>query len=164
MLHTSSGPDTPGPRTGHELLVSCTLLLTQKPWASPWNVLKPWFLHTCMAFSLRTIWSLPFICSFDTLQNVYQGAVGCQAACWAWSDLCGQESLSSCLEAAQSPGEDSVCMCAKSLQSCLTLCDPMDCSPPSFSVHGILQARILEWVAMPSSRGSSRPRDGTLIS
>ena len=37
---------------------------------------------------------------------------------------------------------------------CLTLCDPMDCSPPGSSVHGILQARILEWVAMPSSRGS----------
>ena len=44
-------------------------------------------------------------------------------------------------------------------QSCLTLCDPMDCSPPGFSVHGILQARILEWVAISFSRGSSRPRD-----
>ena len=49
-------------------------------------------------------------------------------------------------------------------QSCLILCDPMDCSPPGFSVHGILQARILEWVAIPFSRGSSRPRDRTLIS
>ena len=38
---------------------------------------------------------------------------------------------------------------AKSLQSCLTLCDPMDCSPPASSVQGILQARTLEWVAMP---------------
>ena len=47
---------------------------------------------------------------------------------------------------------------AKSLQSCLTLCDPVDCSPPGSSVHGTLQARILEWAAMPSSRGSSRPR------
>ena len=44
---------------------------------------------------------------------------------------------------------------AKSLQSCLTLCDPMDCSLPGSSVHGILQARILEWVAMPPLRGSS---------
>ena len=44
---------------------------------------------------------------------------------------------------------------AKSLQSCLTLCNPMDCSPPGSSVHGILQARKLEWVAMPSSRGFS---------
>ena len=42
-------------------------------------------------------------------------------------------------------------------QSCLTLCDPVDCSLPGFSVHGILQARILEWVAIPFSRGSSNP-------
>ena len=49
-------------------------------------------------------------------------------------------------------------------QSCLTLCDPMDCSPPGCSVHGILQARILEWVAMPSSRGSSQPRYQTQVS
>ena len=41
------------------------------------------------------------------------------------------------------------CMCAKSLQLCSTLCDPTDCSPPGSSVHGVLQARTLEWVAMP---------------
>ena len=52
-----------------------------------------------------------------------------------------------------------MCVCAKSLQSCPTLCDPIDCSLPGCSVHGILQARILEWVAVPSSRGSSWPRD-----
>ena len=46
----------------------------------------------------------------------------------------------------------------------LTLCDPMDCSPPGFSVHGISQGRILEWVAIPFSRGSSRPRDQTQVS
>ena len=55
-------------------------------------------------------------------------------------------------------------MSAKSLQSCLTLRDPMDCSPPGSSVHGILQARILEWTAIPFSRGSSRPRDRTHVS
>ena len=55
-------------------------------------------------------------------------------------------------------------VCAKSLQLCPTLLDPMSCSLPSSSVHGILQARILEWVAMPSSRGSSRPRDQTHVS
>ena len=57
-----------------------------------------------------------------------------------------------------------VCVCAKSLQSCLTLSDPMDCSQPGSSVHGILQARILEWVAMASSRGSSHSRDQTCVS
>ena len=56
------------------------------------------------------------------------------------------------------------CMGAKSLQSYLTLCDPMDCSLPGFSVHRILQARILEWVAMPSSRRSYQPRDQTCVS
>ena len=55
-------------------------------------------------------------------------------------------------------------MHAKWLQSCLTLCDPMDHSPPGSSVRGIFQARVLEWVAVPSSRGSSQPRDLTGIS
>ena len=49
-------------------------------------------------------------------------------------------------------------------QSYLILCDPMDCSPSGSSVHGIFQARILEWVAISSSRGSSQPRDQTHIS
>ena len=48
-----------------------------------------------------------------------------------------------------------------SLQMCPTLCDPMDCSTPNSFVHGILQARILEWIAMLSSRGSFQPRDQT---
>ena len=49
-------------------------------------------------------------------------------------------------------------------QSCLTLCDPMDWGPPGSSVHGILKARILEWVAISFSRGSSWPRDWTWVS
>ena len=58
---------------------------------------------------------------------------------WAFGSLCG--------------------VCTQLLQLCLTLCDPMDCSPPGSSVQGILQARILEWVAISSSRVSSQPRD-----
>ena len=46
----------------------------------------------------------------------------------------------------------------------VSLCDPMDCSPPGSSVHGILQARILEWVAIPFSKESSQPRDQTPVS
>ena len=49
------------------------------------------------------------------------------------------------------------CVCAQLHQSCPTLCNPLDCSPPASSVHGILQARIVEWVAMPFSRGPSGP-------
>ena len=56
---------------------------------------------------------------------------------------------------------DKRCVC---VQSCLTLCDPMDCSPPDSSVHGIFQARIPEWVAISSFRASSCPRDRTHVS
>ena len=49
-------------------------------------------------------------------------------------------------------------------QSCPTLCNPVDCNLLGFSVHGILQARILEWIAISFSRGSSRPRDRTRVS
>ena len=57
-------------------------------------------------------------------------------------------------------GLSSLCLHAKSLQLCLTLCDPMGCSLPGFSVHGIPQPKILEWVAMPSSQ----PKDRTHVS
>ena len=57
-----------------------------------------------------------------------------------------------------------VCVHAKLLQSYLTLCDPVDCIPPHSSDHVILQARILEWVAIPFFRGSSQPRDWTWVS
>ena len=56
-----------------------------------------------------------------------------------------------------------LCLCLVT-QLCPTLCDPMNCSPPGCSAHGTLQIRILGWVAMPSSRRSSQPRDWTQIS
>ena len=55
-------------------------------------------------------------------------------------------------------------MHAQSLHLGPTLWDPIDCSLPGPSVHGVIQARILEWIALPSSRGSSRPRDWTCVS
>ena len=55
-------------------------------------------------------------------------------------------------------------MCVQSLQSCPTLCDPVACGPPGSSVHGILQTRIPEWIAIFFTRGSSQPRDQTHIS
>ena len=57
-----------------------------------------------------------------------------------------------------------VCMCVCVAQLYLALCDPMDCSPPGSFVHGILQARVLEWVGIPSSRRSSQLRDRTWVS
>ena len=58
--------------------------------------------------------------------------------------------------------EDMTVLCLVT-QLCPSLCDPMDCSPPGFSVHGILQVRILQWVVMPFSRGSSQSRDRTQV-
>ena len=57
-----------------------------------------------------------------------------------------------------------MCVCVWVTQSCPTLCDPMDCSPPGSSVHGILQLRILEWVTTPFSRASSQPWNRTWVS
>ena len=54
-----------------------------------------------------------------------------------------------------------MCTCVLVAQLCLTLCHAMDCSPPGSSVHGILQAIVLEWVAIPSSRGSFQLRAQT---
>ena len=61
-----------------------------------------------------------------------------------------------------------VCVCVRACacsvtQSCLTLCNPLDCNPPGSSAHGIFQARILEWVASSYSGGSSWPRDRSCI-
>ena len=54
--------------------------------------------------------------------------------------------------------------CSLVAKSCLTPCDPMDCSPPGSSVYGLFQARILEWIVISFSRGSSRPRVQTRVS
>ena len=56
-----------------------------------------------------------------------------------------------------------VCVCVLVAQSCSVLCDPIDCSPPGSSVHGMLQARILKWIAILFSKGSSQPRDQTQV-
>ena len=63
-----------------------------------------------------------------------------------------------------SPHNIHFCCCGIAAQSCLLLCDLTDCSPPGLCVHGISQARILEWVAISCSRGSSWPTDRTYIS
>ena len=57
-----------------------------------------------------------------------------------------------------------LCEVSEVAQSCPNFCHPMDCSLPGYSVHGIFQARILEWVAISFSKGSSQPRDQTRVS
>ena len=79
--------------------------------------------------------------------------------CWTEAEICKGIQVETVLSFCNIPA----CVHAQSLQLYQTLFDPMDCSPPGFSVHGILQARILEWVAMPSSWQSSWPRDQTSL-
>ena len=92
----------------------------------------PWYWMVCLGNEQKTF------CHFwDCIQVLHLGLF-----CWLWfflSDSCPRH--------------------AKTLQLCSILWNPMDCSLPGASVHGILQARILEWVAMPSSSGSSPARD-----
>ena len=56
-----------------------------------------------------------------------------------------------------------VCVCVLFAQSCLTLCYPLDCSLPGSSVHEILQARIVQWISIPFSKGSSQPQNQTQV-
>ena len=81
---------------------------------------------------------------------------------WATAQLRGRNTVPSWHEAFS---QLSVGMCARSaIRSCPTLCDLMDCGPPGSSAHGILQARVLGWVTLPSASGSCPPRDHTCIS
>ena len=100
---------------------------------------------------------------------------GCRAVCADNTCYAGEwavELKSGYLPASQSRRESvqrthlhaNTHVCAKSPQLCYTLCNPVDCNAPGSLVHGILQARILEWVAFSSSRGSSQPRDRTHVS
>ena len=86
----------------------------------------------------------------EGLWKTLQGNPSMGTVCLAWSPL-------------PCPSMVRAAMSVLVTQLCPTLCYPMDCSPVS-SVHGILQARILEWVAIPCSRGSSQPRDQTQVS
>ena len=80
--------------------------------------------------------------------------------------ICSNKNSICCFYGTSSPSDFLLwnCACMLSCFSHVWLCGPMECSRPGSSVHGILQARILEWVAMPSSRGSSQSRDQTHIS
>ena len=94
----------------------------------------------------------PLQCS--CLENPRDGGAWWAAVHWVAQSRTWLKQLSS----------SSSSMNSKSLQLCLTLCDSVDCSLPDSPVHGILQAKILEWVAGPSFRGSSWPRDPTHVS
>ena len=91
-------------------------------------------------------------------QAEWEGVVGRSALTMnPEKSVCGTQGHATSFLPQNRPFKVKACVCAQSLQS--TLCDPMGCSPPGSSVHGLLQARTLEWAAIPFSRGSSQPRD-----
>ena len=115
-----------------------------------------------------------FICSFyHTLHIIPWPEFSVNILCAPPNSWRGKTNASSSLpwpvSLPVSPTEHQMNMCCMKVkvliaQTCPTLCNPVDCRPPGFSVYGISQARILEWVSISFSRGSSRPRDRTWVS
>ena len=113
--------------------------------ATPWTVAHKAALS--MGFFRQEYWSgLPFPPPLDLLNPGIETASFAVPALQENSLPLNHEASPLCL----------LCVCAKLLQSCPTLCDPMDCSPQGSSVHGIFLGRILEWVAISYSKGSSQ--------
>ena len=83
---------------------------------------------------------------------------------WWWTGKPGKHQSIGSQRVGRDWGTNIVTVTAIAAQSCLTLWDSMDCSPPCSSIHGVFQARVLEWVAIPFSRASSQPRDITWVS
>ena len=124
-------------------------------------------LLLCLCVPKRPLFLFPFLlaalafrCSVHALWLWCE--LQCPVICGIWVPGAGIKRTSAALEARRlttgPPGKVIL------VQSCPNLCDPRDCSPPGPSVRGILQARILEWVAIPFSRGSSWPRVRTWVS
>ena len=115
------------------------------------------------------------ICGWSTGIFYLRGQVGLKFHPWGWltksSELEGNTGVNQMKHidrGAQAVKDAEAvtfpCVCVWVTQSCLTLCDPMDCSPPGSSVHGILQARIMEWATISFPSGPSQPRDWTQLS
>ena len=127
-------------------------------------------VYSVVSNSLRPhgLWPARLLCPWDFLgKNI---GVGCHSLLHEIFPTQGSnpgllrwqaDSLPSMLPG--KPKEDFCYCCCSVTQSCPTLCDPMDCSLPGSSVHGIFQARILEWVAISFSEGSSQPKDRTCV-
>ena len=124
-----------------------TLKVNEEP-EKEWQHL--WHMHFKRKFKSRNAWSSSREISYQMADSVWLGL-----RLWSHSQYClGRKT-------------DQLYLCKVKMlvtQSCPTPCDLVDCSPPGSSVHGILQAGILEWVAIPFSRISSRPRDWTQVS
>ena len=141
-----------------QLIFCCLLLLLPSIFPSIRVFSNEW------ALSIR--WSKYWRVSISP-SNEYSGLVSFRVG---WFDLLAvHRTLMSLLQhhnskALVAPKQQVVVVLVYSLKSCLTLCDPVDCSPPGSSVHGISQSRILQWVATSFCRVSFRPRDWICIS
>ena len=153
---------TPGLPVHHQLRSSVKLTSIESVMPSSHLILcRPLFLlppipPSIRVFSnesaLRMRW--PKYWSFSLSISPSKEHIGLISFRMDWLDLLAIQGTLTCVKESES----------EVAQSCPTLCDPMDCSLPGFSVHGILQARILEWVATVFSRRSSRSRDWTRVS
>ena len=148
-------------------LVSSLSALEQMALAMPpkslWKVTNT-FKYWLWFSTLNVLWAYTFISRIHLLKFTYLYLLSLIYA-WYYMHIslafmwCLLDRLSVNFQYLPNPVLDTSCLCTKLLQSCPTLCNPVDHNPPGSSVRGILQARILEWVATPFSRGSSRPRD-----
>ena len=131
---------------GHQVTIQPELLIHKSEW---------YLTHEPSSWTGKT--TNPFGNGHDTLDQAWTGKLYKQVVqdCQSPASMATDSSWTSFMTS---------CMHSKLPQSCPTLCGPIDCSLPGSSVHGILQARILQWVAMSSSRGSSQPRDQTGVS
>ena len=142
--------------TGQQPLEKCSCgrrpMPSGDPTSSPSHFQRPWSQLLAAAASVRRKPRL----SLSWIEKCFE------------RDVKGKMSKRKCEEKGNGGGVReraflSICCCLVT-ESCLTLCNLMDCNPPHSSVHGIFQARILGWIAISSSRESFRPRDGTQVS
>ena len=121
---------------------------------------SPWGFLSKVCILLKATWSLS-----DSLSSSVCDSLGNVIVIKKKKPLKDILSLSSLvIFHANQISESILCVCVPHFSRCLTLCDPVDCSPPGSSVHRISQAKILEWVATSFSRGSSWPRNWTWVS
>ena len=131
-------------------LVSAHYPLGWAPWSTAETPRKPWgqWLEKTLQLAKHTFSKQPQVCSGD--QTLSTGSDN-----KSYEPIQGRVAENEC---------KAILWKTEVAQLCLTLCDPMDCSLPGSSVHGIFQAIVLEWTAISFSRGSSRPRDRIRVS
>ena len=140
------------------VLVNASVFL-KLAWSKVWSHHPPCVHFSESSLCLRDLrlWFSTVIC----LQKPFPGIAGPRDCLMTYSiTVIFPQKLTKC----PALRKLSVWLCVLVAQSCLTLCDSMGCSPPGSSVHGILQTRILKWMALPFSRGSSQPRDWIWVS